>query len=70
MQERDEERQATIRLLHNPSDKDYTMQEEWKEEGRSHGTTGKATAQTKRSWTKKKFIRELLECHKGEQHST
>jgi len=70
MQERHEERQATVRLRHNPLDKDYTMQEEWKEEGRTDGTTGKATGWTERSWTKKKFIRKLLARQKGEQHST
>jgi len=41
MQERHEERQATVRVRHNPFDKDYTMQEEWKKKERSNGTTGK-----------------------------
>ena len=40
MQEQHEERQATVRLLHNPFDKDYMMQEERKEEG-TKGTIGK-----------------------------
>ena len=41
MQERHEERQATVRLRHNSFDKDYTIQEERKEEERSNGPTGK-----------------------------
>jgi len=40
MQEQHEEKQATVQLRHNPFDKDYTMQEERKEEGRDNGTIG------------------------------
>jgi len=41
MQEQHEERQATVRLLHNPFDKDDMTQEERKEEGRNNGTIRK-----------------------------
>jgi len=41
MQERHIGRRTTVRLLHHPLDKDYTMQKEWKGEERSNGTTRK-----------------------------
>jgi len=41
MQERHDEKRATLGLRHNPFDKDYMMQEETKEEGSNNGTTGK-----------------------------
>jgi len=67
MQEQHEERQATVRLLHNPFDKDYTMQEEWEEEERKNK---KATGWTERSRTKKRSIKKPSERRKGKHHST
>ena len=64
------ERRATVRLLHNPFDKDYMMQEERKEEGRDKRDNRKATGWTERSGTKKKFIKKPSEHQKGKQHST
>jgi len=70
MQERHEEKQATVRLQHNSSDKDYTMQEEWKTEERCKGTTGKPQEGQKEQGPRKRFIKKPWEWRKGKHHST